>query len=108
MGADGAHAVLILTAVRLRFRASLLERTGSPKPISRWIKMLWIFDGRRKSAESPRYQLSAGCIINMSGFRFWLGTPIWDELFGRDNDSVALVSVMAIATGVATPVAINR
>jgi transposase InsO family protein len=40
------------------------------RTISRWIKMLRIFARPRRSAASQRYQCLAGCIINMSGFRF--------------------------------------
>jgi hypothetical protein len=36
--------------------------------------MLQIFRGRRRSAASQQYEYSAGSIINMSGFRFWIGT----------------------------------
>ena len=41
-----------------------------------WLKMLRIFDGSRGSAASQRCQSSANSIINISGFRFWIGTTI--------------------------------
>jgi|SRR5208282_5346819 len=51
----------------LREAQVLIERW---RPISYWRKMLRIFAGRRRSAVSPRFQSSAGCINNTSGLRF--------------------------------------
>jgi len=44
--------------------------------ISHWIKMLHIFDELRSLAASQRYLSSAGCIIDTSGFRFWISTAV--------------------------------
>ena len=43
---------------------------------SHWTKMLRIFAAPRGSVASQRYLSSAESIINTSGFRFWIGTPL--------------------------------